>query len=79
MIMKKFLFLTLAVALGFSACKKDNKDPEPDPINTSDTTKNDTAVVVPVDSTEIKAAPEAKEGETAKAPEAKKEDTEKAK
>ena len=55
MIMKKFLFLTLAVAVGFSACKKDNKDPEPDPINPSDTTKTDTAVVVPVDSTEIKA------------------------
>lgn len=51
--MKKFLFLTLVVALGFAACNKDNKDPEPNPgpivnpsdtTQTSDTTKTDTIV-----------------------------------
>ena len=46
----------LSVALVFAACEKDNEpQPEPGPINPSDTTKVDTAVVVPVDSTKIKA------------------------
>ena len=46
----------LSVALVFAACEKDNEpQPEPGPINPSDTTTVDTAVVVPVDSTKIKA------------------------
>ena len=46
----------LSVALVFAACEKDNEpQPEPSPINPSDTTTVDTAVVVPVDSTKIKA------------------------
>lgn len=46
----------LSVALVFAACEKDNElQPEPGPINPSDTTTVDTAVVVPVDSTTIKA------------------------
>ncbi|MBR6082094.1 MAG: endo-1,4-beta-xylanase [Salinivirgaceae bacterium] len=44
MIMRKFLFLTLSVAVVFAACKNDKNDPEPDPINPSDTTKTDTVV-----------------------------------
>ena len=42
--MRKFLFLTLSVAVVFAACKNDKNDPEPDPINPSDTTKTDTVV-----------------------------------
>ena len=46
----------LSAALVFAACEKDNEpQPEPGPINPSDTTTVDTAVVVPVDSTKIKA------------------------
>ena len=44
MIMRKFLFLTLSVAVVFAACKNDNTDPEPGPVNPSDTTKTDTTV-----------------------------------
>ena len=54
--MKKFLFLTLSVALVFAACKKDDTEPEPNPdpiVNPSDTTKTDTTTVVPVDSAKI--------------------------
>lgn len=38
------MFLTLSVAVVFAACKNDKNDPEPDPINPSDTTKTDTVV-----------------------------------
>ena len=34
------MFLTLSVAVVFAACKNDKNDPEPDPINPSDTTKS---------------------------------------
>ncbi|MBR2195160.1 MAG: hypothetical protein IJ911_06045 [Salinivirgaceae bacterium] len=54
--MKKFMLLTLSVALCFTACKKDDENPLPDnpetnPVDTTqttpaDTTKTDTTQVV---------------------------------
>lgn len=46
--MKKYLFLTLSVALAFAACEKDDETPVPDdPESTqTDTTRTDTVIVV---------------------------------
>ncbi len=57
--MKKFMLLTLSVALCFAACKKDN-EPTPEPNNPevtpTDSTQTDTTIVTPpVDSAKIAA------------------------
>ena len=56
--MRKFLILTVSVALCFAACKKDNEKPEPEQpeVTPTDSTQTpDTTTVVPVDSAKIAA------------------------
>ena len=73
------MLFVAAAAISFAACTNEKGNAAPEGAETEVVNENDSTVKAAEDSTEIKAAPEAKEGETAKAPEAKKEETEKAK
>ena len=78
--MKKLMMLFVAAAaITFAACNGNEKGNANAEGTQTEVVENDSTVKAAEDSTEIKAAPEAKGGETAKAPEAKKEETEKAK